>query len=365
MKKVSTLLVIFWLVNCSSVMAQQTLTATTPMLSPKASISQTVGITEIKVVYSRPAVNNRDVWGKVVRFSPGPSDDENTKVIPWRAGANENTVVSFSTDVFIDKTPVKAGSYGLHLIVESNGIVHWQFSSNTKSWGSYYYSEDEIIASVQTKWQDYKPTERLTYQFDSLKNESVELSLIWGAKRIPVPINVNVKATTLASLQQEIQGKHMINYMGPQEAADWCLRNDTNLVQALQWIDYSISFVKVFSNLKTKSDILQKTGKAEEAEKLMNEALAIGSVFEIYQYAATLLKEGKHKEALHTFEFNAEKFPDEWPVNYGLATAYSAMEDYKAATKYINLEIKNNANERRASFLNQKLELLKKGEGIN
>ena len=170
--------------------------------------------------------------------------------------------------------------------------------------------------------------------------------------------------TTLASLQQEIQGKHMINYMGPQEAADWCLRNDTNLVQALEWADYSISFVKVFSNLKTKSEILDKMGKTEEAEQLMTEALEMGSVFEIYQHAATLLSNGEKEAALEIFKYNAKKYPDAWPVNYGLAKAYAAMEDYKTATKHLNIELKNNSNDRRAAFLNGKLEQLNKGEAI-
>lgn len=364
--KINTILL--WsvlLLSTSSLKAQQTLTATTPMLSPKASISQRVGITDIKVVYSRPAVNNRQVWGEVIRFSPAPSEDEDVRVLPWRAGANENTVVSFSTDAIVGGTFIKAGSYGLHMIIESNGTAHCQFSSNFESWGSFYYNKEDVVASVQTKWQDDESTERLSYQFDSLRDESVELALKWGNKRISIPIQINVKATTLKSLQQEIQNKHMINYMGPQEAAEWCLRNDTNFVQALDWANYSISFVRVFSNLKTKSNILLKMGKIEEAEKLMQGALEIGTVFEIYKYANGLLKEGKQNEALEVFKFNAKKYPDEWPVNYGLAKVHSAMKDYKTASKYLNLSVKNNTVDRRLPFLNDKQDLLDKGIDIN
>jgi len=345
----------------NSTSAQQTLTATTPMVSPQASISQTVGITKIEVIYSRPAVNDRKVWGEVVRLSP----ENDTNARPWRAGANENTTISFSTDAFVGGKTIKAGQYGLHLIIRSNGIVECKFSTNYQSWGSYYYDESEVVASVNTKWEDHAPTERLKYEFDSLTNESVQLSLNWGDKRIPIPIRVDVKATTLASLQQEIQNKHMINYMGPQEAAAWCLRNDTNLEQALGWANYSISFVKVFSNLKTKAEILKKTGKTEEAEKVMQEALSMGAVFEIHGYGRELIEQDKKDEALKIFLYNAKKHPNEWPVNYGVAKAYAAKADYKTAIQYLNKSIKNNKQERRQTFLAQKLEQLKKGEDIN
>ena len=116
------------------------------------------------------------------------------KVAPWRAGANENTTISFSTDAFVGNTPIKAGRYGVHLLIESNGTVHWQFSSNSEAWGSYYYDKKDIVASVKTEWQDHDLTERLSYQFDSLKSESAELSLTWGDKRLPISIRVDAKS---------------------------------------------------------------------------------------------------------------------------------------------------------------------------
>ena len=353
------------LFHSNSLFAQQTLTATTPMVSPKASISQTVGITKIEVIYSRPAVRERQVWGKVVRFSQEPSKREKGKTRPWRAGANENTIITFSTDAFVDSIPIKAGSYGVYMYIQESGDIECIFSSNYQSWGSYYYDPEKTVARVNTKWQDHKHTERMKFDFDSLTQSTVLLTLKWGNKSIPVPIQVDIKATTLKNLQQEIQSRHMINHMGPQEAAEWCLRNDTNLEQALRWANYSISFVKVFSNLKIKSEILEKLDRPDEAEEIMKEALSMGSVFELHRYGGQMLKQKKIDQAFEIFQFNAKKHPNQWPVNYGLSKAYSAKSEFKTAIKYMNKAIENCPNESTLAFLKQKLELLKNGEVIS
>ena len=128
---------------------------TTPRVSPKASISQTVGITEITIEYSRPSANGREIWGSVVPYGMNNLGWGTAESAPWRAGANENTIIHFSTPVSFYGTEIPAGSYGLFMVVEEDGNVEVLLSSNYTSWGSYFYDEREIVARGKTSMNEH------------------------------------------------------------------------------------------------------------------------------------------------------------------------------------------------------------------
>ncbi|HEU4734212.1 MAG TPA: DUF2911 domain-containing protein, partial [Kofleriaceae bacterium] len=107
-----------------------------PEQSPAATVSQTVGLTEITVVYHRPAVNGRPIWGKLVPYGE-----------TWRAGANENTTIAFSTDVKVGGKPLKAGTYGLHMLPTAKDWTI-MFSTMTAAWGSFTYDQKEDALRV-------------------------------------------------------------------------------------------------------------------------------------------------------------------------------------------------------------------------
>ncbi len=136
MVKVSTLIAII-LFSVITITAQQNLT--TPQVSQKASVSQRIGLTDIVVNYHRPAINNRIVWGGIVPFDQ-----------VWRAGANENTTISFSTDVMVEQNKVSAGTYGLHMIPAKKS---WTiiFSKDNAAWGSFFYNEKNDAVRIQCK----------------------------------------------------------------------------------------------------------------------------------------------------------------------------------------------------------------------
>ena len=150
-----------------SVVAQQNIGLSLPNVSPRAETRQVVGLTEIDVQYNRPAVNDREVWGALVPYEQ-----------VWRAGANENTVISISTDVSVEGKKLAAGSYGLHAIP---GESDWQiiFSKDTTAWGSFSYSEEEDALRVTVRPQQADFEEHLAYTFDDLTNESTTLNLRW------------------------------------------------------------------------------------------------------------------------------------------------------------------------------------------
>src|SRR5262245_17915998 len=109
---------------------------TMPQPSPKASVSQTVGLTEITVTYHRPGVGGRKIWGELVPYGD-----------VWRAGANENTTISFSSPVRVAGRPLGAGTYGLHMIPTQKD---WTiiFSTVSGAWGSYGYNQREDALRV-------------------------------------------------------------------------------------------------------------------------------------------------------------------------------------------------------------------------
>ena len=106
-------------------------------------------------------------------------------------------------------------------------------------------------------------------------------------------------------------------------------------------------------------------GKTDEANAAMNEALTLGSVFEIHQYGRTLIGQGKKEKALEVFKMNAEKHKNTWPVDYGLARGYSANGDYKKALKHLKLALGRVPDAGNKAAIETNILKLEKGEDIN
>ena len=185
-------------------------TITTPRAaSPAAKVSQTIGISKVTIKYSRPAVNGREgkIWGQLVPYGFTVQGFGNGKPIPWRAGANENTVIHFSDDVKIEGKDLKAGTYGLHMAVYENNEVEVIFSENTTSWGSYWYEESEDALRVKVQSVENAFTERLTYDFTDITPTSTTAVLDWENKRIPFKVEFAVHDLVVANAKNPIE-KH-------------------------------------------------------------------------------------------------------------------------------------------------------------
>ncbi|MEO6346611.1 MAG: DUF2911 domain-containing protein, partial [Aquaticitalea sp.] len=136
-----------------------------PRSSQQATIGQTVGITKIQIDYSRPSVNGREIWGTLVPYGMNNLGFGTAKESPWRAGADENTTISFSSDVTVEGKPLKAGIYGLSMIINENDKATIIFSSNSTAWGSFFYKPEEDVLRVDVTTKSILHVEQLTYEF--------------------------------------------------------------------------------------------------------------------------------------------------------------------------------------------------------
>ncbi len=361
--KCQFVLLLFTVVFTTTLDAQLTL----PAGSPEAEVTQRVGITDITIHYNRPYVKGREIWGKLVPYGFNDLGFGTSKSAPWRAGADYNTTIEFTHDVKIEGNAVSAGKYALFFAIEENGDVTGILSSNTTSWGSYFYDEAEDVLRFNVKAKDLETSvELLTFGFDTVAANSAVASLKWEKKEIPFTIEVNVKDIVMKGIANDLRNPKGFRQANWDQAANYAF-GAGDLDKALEWANASISgnfFSKEsFSNLSLKSQILAKQGKKEEAYQFLDKAITLGNAREIYGAGTQLLATDVNK-ALSILKTNVKQNKGAWPSNYGLARAYSAKGDYKNAIKSINKSLAVAP----ANFkprLEQGLEKLKKGEDIN
>jgi predicted negative regulator of RcsB-dependent stress response len=311
-------------------LSQQITTPRTP--SPAAQVIQTIGISTVSVKYSRPSVKGRKVWGELVPFGwndPG----NNNGPSPWRAGANENTVLTLSHDATIEGKKVPAGQYGFFLVINQDNSGEVVLSKDYRSWGHFHYNpaQDQMRAPITTR--DHEMTELLTYEFINLTKTSAELILNWEKKQFPVKIEFDVDNIVMANATQELMGLSGFTWQGNMSAANYAVNNKVNLEQAGKWADQAVNIARNFQTLQTKANVLRATGKTEDADKLMKDAVAVGTENDINVYGYNLMNQGQIDKAIEIFTINTTKFPASANTFDSLGEAYVGKGDNKNAIK--------------------------------
>lgn len=229
----------------------------TPRPSPKASVSQTVGVTEITIHYCRPGVKDRVIWGELVPYNQ-----------VWRTGANEVTSITFSDPVKINGNKLEAGTYGIHTLPNKD---EWEiiFSGDTKIGGSSTFNKDKEALRIKVKPEAADFQERLIFTFTDVTDNSALVNLIWEKLKVSFMLETDTQELTLA------KAKSAIDWSTPMSAASYCLQNNINLEQAMNWINASIFINENYWNLRIKAQLLNKEGN-EEAVPVMERALALG-----------------------------------------------------------------------------------------
>jgi tetratricopeptide (TPR) repeat protein len=296
----------------------------TPKASPRASVSQTIGLTEINVTYDRPAVNDRKIWGGLVPYDT-----------VWRAGANENTVLSFNTPVTIGDAEVAAGRYGVHMVPTTN---KWMviFSNQADSWGAFSYDpkEDELRIIVQPKEAPF--LDRLQYTFDDVTPNSTTIYMHWEKLAVPIPIQVNVEKVVIDSLSQQLRGLPRFFQDGWGQASRWALTNTKDLDHAEAWADSALKFpLPTFQTLQLKAAILDKRGNKAAADSVRKQAMLVANENDVNLMGYNLLNQKKVDEAIAIFQKNVKAHPESWNVYDSLGEAYATKGDKtKASTNY-------------------------------
>lgn len=337
----------------------------------KASVSERIGITDVTIHYDRPAVKGREgkIWGELVPNGFTDQGFGTSKAAPWRAGANENTTISFSSEVMVEGKALPAGTYGLFMAM-GNGDATVIFSNNSTSWGSFFYDPKEDALQVKVKTVVLSESvERLKFEFMDEKENSATVALMWEKLKIPFKIEVDYVKTQLQSYRNELKNEKGFRWEAWLEAVNFCIQRNTNLEEALQWSDYSISapFIgqKNFRTLSTKANLLNKMGRGAEADALLKEAMPLATMQELHNYARQLLREKKPAQALEAFKLNAQKNPNVFTTNMGLMRGYSTNGDFKNALKYAKAAQPQASDKANKDAVDGFIKMLEEGKDIN
>jgi hypothetical protein len=245
---------------------------TTPLPSPNASVSQTIGVTKVEVVYSRPHVKGptrkeeRVIWGELVPYD---------KV--WRTGANAVTKITLDGDVMVEGQKLAAGSYGLFTIP---GKTEWTVIFNKQATGGPDYSADKDVLRVKVKPEASAPHDQFTIDFPSVTSDSAVLALEWEKVMVPVSLKVDTKGQFLANAKDAVAKAKADDWQTPLAAARYLYDNKYALDDAARWLDKSIATKATFGNLSTKANALAADGKTKEAVIAAEKALAAGKAAE-------------------------------------------------------------------------------------
>ncbi len=331
-----------------------------------------VGVTDIQIHWNAPGVKGREgkIWGTdIAPYGFTVLGYGSNVQSPWRAGANENTTMSFSTDVMINGKPLAAGKYGFFIALYPDSCV-LIFNKNSAGWGSYFYNSNLDVlrvATIQQKDQQ-ESKERLEYTFSKHTDRAVDIALEWEKWRIPFTVSVDLKTTTLASIRTQMSGGMGFDPPSLEAAANWCLQNEVNYDEALNWInsavDPNLGGVQSFRALSTKAGLLGKTNKKAEADKVMQTAMDNATAVELHTYGRQLLAQKKTAEAMAVFQKNYTKYKGAWPTNVGMMRGYSATGDLKKALEHGKLALAQAPDDLNRKSLEQAVKTLSEGKPL-
>lgn len=235
-----------------------------PRVSPMATVSQTVGTTDISITYSRPGVKGRVIWGDLVPYGE-----------VWRTGANEATKFTVTDDVTIDGKPLPAGSYSLATIP---GKDAWTFVFNKESnlWGMYEYKPEEDALRIEVKPGTAPFVERMRFTFDDLTDDSANVVLRWEKLQVAFTVKVDAVGTTLAKARKEVASAAADDWRTPYMAASYCLGQKAAMDEGEAWLKKSLTVKVTPRNLGLKARYQAENGDIKGAIATAQKAIEMG-----------------------------------------------------------------------------------------
>jgi len=295
-----TFSVLITLATASLAFAQQPPKVRLPQASPAATVSQTIGITDVSITYHRPAVKGRMVWGDIsadkvaalikanavaptaegegtVDGAPGTGKD--FPIAPnghvWRAGANEATKITISDDVLINGQKLAAGAYSIHIIPGKDEFTV-AFNKTSDQWGSFRYDAKQDALRVKAKPTWLKDSqEQLSYDIPALTANSAQVIVRWEKMSLPFTIEVpNQDSLVRAKIDAAVAASP--NDPAVTLAVANAYFNDDKLEEAMSWVEKSIKVKETFANLRTKANLLLNMNKKPEAFAVAEHAVVVG-----------------------------------------------------------------------------------------
>ncbi len=336
----------------------------------KASVSQVIGVTDVRIDYNRPIVNGREgkIWGELVHYGFADLHYGTSTAAPWRAGANENTTFTFTTDVFIEGQSLKAGKYGFFIAMspEKATLI---FSNVSTAWGSFYYDSKDDALRVDVPVEKLSESiERLVYVFSDETDDAAIVSLQWEKIKIPFKISVDLKKEMIASYRREVNSGIFYRYwQNMQMAANYCLQNNMNIDEAIGWADRSInSFFgeKNFVTLSTYAGLLEKKGMKAKADSALRIAIPLATTLQLYSYGRGLENQKRNADAIAIYKKSFDKNPNDLYALMAITRGYSLQGNNKEALKYANKTLTLAKNTYFAQYAQEVIANLKEGKPI-
>ncbi|MBW3563498.1 MAG: DUF2911 domain-containing protein [Acidobacteria bacterium] len=239
----------------------------TPQASPRASISQTVGLTDVEVDYSRPGVKGRVIWGELVPYET-----------LWRTGANAATTIEFSRDVVFEGKAVKAGRYALFTIPRE-GAWTVILNGNPDQPGTSQYDESLDVARVEiVPTRTPAPVERMTFVFPTVGDDEAVLRLEWERLALPMRIEVDTSDQVIESARAAIA--RMRDWRVPYRAAVYALEAGLIDEEVLGWTEVALDIEENYPTLSLRARALEQAGRTSEALATARRALEVAATME-------------------------------------------------------------------------------------
>lgn len=336
--------------------------------NPRATVTEEVGITSITIKYSRPDVNKREgkIWGdgNLVTYgftSQNLTTNQNTQ--PWRAGANENTIITFEHDVKVEGKDLKAGTYGLHMAIFPDKAT-LIFSNQSDAWGSFFYDEkyDALRVDVKPVALD-KSVEWLKYEFIEHREKYCVIALQWEKLSIPFRVDVDVDKIVYERMREQVIGQRGFNALLMLGAVNYFANKGIYLEEVLPWAQRAANF-KSYATLNALSSLYGKMNKTKEADSVLNEALLYATAAQALNAGRGLITAKRLDRSLEVFTGNQKKYGDVFQVNAGFMSYYSAKGDFKKALQYANKALAQ-APDAAKPTITANIEKLKAGKDIN
>lgn len=282
--KILTLLIFFSIITCMGQMNLWAQNLDLPKASPKATVMQTVGLTDITISYHRPGVKGRVIWGELVPYG-----------IVWRTGANNATTITFSKDVTIEGNMIAAGTYGLFTIPDKDEWIVI-ISKQANIWGSDGYDQNQDVIRFKVKPEPAPMCEWMHFFFTSLSDDSAKIILHWEKLMIGFTVKINTQAIILSNIEKTLERY----WVTPYSSANYAFTNGM-MEKAKTWIDISTAIKSTYWNMLLKAKIYKELAKT----KIEN-----AEAFKILEKAVALI--GELPEANRQYAEEAKKLLGEW-----------------------------------------------------